>query len=327
MSTENSLENFDQKQEEENQRIINLCTLKLEKDPTSKKALLLRGNIYIKTGEYDLAEEDLKKLLNDSLLNSTCYFLLGCIYRDKKDYNKSIEFLTKSIELDSNNINSLFLRGAVFNIIGKYNEAINDYSNAIKLDSMLDSRKNIYKNISQIFEIDSNEKDVLNDNLNNKKNDSLNDEKTFSIIESTHDGSLYNFHTVGNHRNSTFDLDFEINNYLKNKFTKDFNNERTKSLSFILSTLPHSEELIKNNNKNSFDNIEEKSISNKEDNDSDSSSLNKSDFIFIDSVSKNEEKLINKLKFKNKDDDIIKKDSSDNIKNLSTIKRKLNLNN
>ena len=105
MSLKSVKESLNKDKEEEYQKIINLCTLKLEKDPLSKKALLLRANIYMKLQQYFLAEEDLKKIQNDILLSSTVYFLLGCIYKNKKDYEKSIEYLSKSIELDSNNLN------------------------------------------------------------------------------------------------------------------------------------------------------------------------------------------------------------------------------
>ena len=280
-----------QNQEEENLRMINICTLKLQNDPTSKKALLLRANIYLKLEQYSLAEDDLKKLVNDSLLNSTSYFLLGCIYKNQKNYNKSIEYLTKSIEIDPNNINSLFLRGAVFYLVGKYNEGLNDYSNALKLDSLIDSRKNIYKNISQIFQNENKEQNDFNENIKNDKFDSLNSEKNNSNIESTIDGSLYNSHTAIINRSNKFDLDYEINNYLQSKFVKDFNHERTKSLSVILTNLNKFDNII-NNNK---DNIksDEKLIYNNEENSSSkddkseiSSLLNKSDYIFSDSISK-----------------------------------------
>jgi hypothetical protein len=54
-----------QNQEEENLRMINICTLKLENDPKSKKAILLRANLYLKLEQYSLAEDDLKKLVNE----------------------------------------------------------------------------------------------------------------------------------------------------------------------------------------------------------------------------------------------------------------------
>ena len=48
MSLKSEKESLNKDKEEEYQKIINLCTLKLEKDPLSKKALLLRANIYMK---------------------------------------------------------------------------------------------------------------------------------------------------------------------------------------------------------------------------------------------------------------------------------------
>ena len=281
-----------QNQEEENLRMINICTLKLENDPTSKKALLLRANLYLKLEQYSLAENDLKKLVNEPILNSTSYFLLGCLYKNLKNYNKSIDFLTKSIEIDPYNINSLFLRGAVFYLVGKYNEGLSDYSNALKLDSLNDSRKNIYKNISQILNNENKEQNVLNDNIKNDKFDSLNSEKNNTNIESTIDGSLYNNHTAIINRTNKFDLDYEINNYLQSKFVKDFNLEKTKSLSVILTNMNKFDDIINQNNDNTkFEEIlvfnkDENSSSSKEDKSEISSLLSKSDCIISDSIIK-----------------------------------------
>ena len=281
-----------QNQEEENLRMINICTLKIENDPTSKKAILLRANLYIKLEQYSLAEDDLKKLVNDSLLNSTSYFLLGCIYKNKKDYNKSIEFLTKSIDIDPNNINSLFLRGAVFYLIGKYNEGLRDYSNALKLDSLSDSRKNIYKNISQFFQNENKEENIFNDNIKNNNVNSLSGEKNNTNNENTIDGSLYNSHTVIINKSYKYDLDYEINNYLQSNFLKDFNHERIKSVSFILTNMNKYDNMINNNNDNIKSdeklmlNKDENSSSSKEDKSEISSLLDKSEYIFSDSLSK-----------------------------------------
>ena len=320
MSLKSEKESLSKDKEEEYQKIINLCTLKLEKDPLSKKALLLRANIYMKLQQYFLAEEDLKKIQNDILLSSTVYFLLGCIYKNKKDYEKSIEYLSKSIELDSNNLNSLFLRGAVYNIMGYYNEAINDYSIALKLDSLLDSRKNIYKNITQIFE---NEKKEEKDEERKKNN--LNDENIYKELN------------CNTNNPNKFDLDSEINNYLKSEVSNNFKRERNKSINLILSNLPNLDEINKNHNRDMTkysDNLYVNDL--KENNDyermlNDSSYLNKSDLLLLDSLNKDifEEKYKkhcnNEIKMSNTINN-----NSFNIKNskvISPIKRKSNISN
>ena len=113
--------------EKENKRLIDICTRKLQNEPKSKKALLLRANLYIKTSQLISAEKDLTTLINDSLLGSTACYLLGIIYKKQNNLEKSKQYLTISIQKDSNNVNALFLRGAILNLQGKFQEAINDY--------------------------------------------------------------------------------------------------------------------------------------------------------------------------------------------------------
>ena len=137
--------------EEENKRLIDICTRKLEKEPNSKKALLLRSNLYIETSQLISAEKDLTTLVNDSLLGSTACYLLGIIYKKQNNLEKSKQYLTISIQKDSNNVNALFLRGAILNLQGKFQEAINDYYLALEKDSLKNTRKNIYKNIEKIL--------------------------------------------------------------------------------------------------------------------------------------------------------------------------------
>ena len=61
----------------ENQRLIDLCTQKLEKEPNHKKALLLRASTYIKMNQLELAESDANSILALDPNNSAAYFLLG----------------------------------------------------------------------------------------------------------------------------------------------------------------------------------------------------------------------------------------------------------
>ena len=81
-SSSNPQSNLD----EENLRLIQICNQKLEMDPTSKKALLLRANIYIKLNRYDEAKSDLNSLLTEELLASTIYYLMGVISKKENNF-------------------------------------------------------------------------------------------------------------------------------------------------------------------------------------------------------------------------------------------------
>ena len=66
--------NQQQQQKAENERLIDLCTQKLEKEPSHKKALLLRASTYIKMGELDKAESDASSIINIEKTNMNKVF-------------------------------------------------------------------------------------------------------------------------------------------------------------------------------------------------------------------------------------------------------------
>ena len=59
---------------DENNRLINLCTQKLQSEPNNQKALLLRLSTYIKINELNLALNDAQKIINIDSNNSTVFF-------------------------------------------------------------------------------------------------------------------------------------------------------------------------------------------------------------------------------------------------------------
>ena len=125
----------------ENQRLIDLCTQKLEKEPNHKKALLLRASTYIKMNQLELAESDANSILALDPNNSAAYFLLGCICEKRDQYEQSIQYLTSAIEMDPDNVKALFFRGAVYNTLGYFQKAIDL---ALQKDSLRVGRKNVY---------------------------------------------------------------------------------------------------------------------------------------------------------------------------------------
>ena len=171
---------------EQNQRLISICTKKIEKNPYNINALLLRSSMYIKTNEYSLAEADIFKIIKKDPNLSTAYYLLGIISSKKKDYQKSLFYFTKAIETDQNNVNALFSRAAIYNELGFFKKAIDDYYLALEKDSMKSNTKNTYKNIVKLL-------GTINDEDENEKN------------------NLYS------NKNNNIDLDAEINNYLYNQ--------------------------------------------------------------------------------------------------------------
>ena len=100
---------------EQNQRLISICSKKLEKNPYDIKTLLLRASSNIKLNSLYQAESDIYKIINKNPNSSIAYYLLGIISQKKKNYQQSLFYLTKSIELDPDNINAIYSRATVYN--------------------------------------------------------------------------------------------------------------------------------------------------------------------------------------------------------------------
>ena len=132
---------------ENNQRLLAICSKKIEKNPYNIKALLLRSSIYIKLNDYSRAEADIFKIIQQNPNISITYFLLGIISKNKKDFQQSLFYFSKTIEIDPNNINALYFRAAIYNELGFFKKAIEDYYLALEKDSMKTNNKSTYKSI------------------------------------------------------------------------------------------------------------------------------------------------------------------------------------
>ena len=138
---------------EQNQRLINICTKKIEKNPYHIKALLLRASIYIKLKDYSRAEADIFKLIKQNPNISITYFLLGVISKNKKDYQQSLIYFSKAIEMDQNNVNALYYRAAIYNELCFFKKSIEDFSLALEKDSFKNNTKNSYKSIIRLIDV------------------------------------------------------------------------------------------------------------------------------------------------------------------------------
>ncbi|MCQ2817182.1 MAG: tetratricopeptide repeat protein [archaeon] len=211
---------------EENANLINVCSIKLNKDPTSKKARLLRASVYMKMGDYESAKKDLFEIENESSLKCIIYFLLGNIEKELNNLEASEEFLTKSIKADPNNVNAYFLRATVLNLEGKFQEAISDYYIALEKDSKPDIKKNIFKNLVQSLDIQ--ERNDLITDLNPKVNDISEVTETKTNFVSENFSNLFPSDT-SKYKNSSIafsniDIDNEINKNLNIFLTKSYRN-------------------------------------------------------------------------------------------------------
>lgn len=114
--------------------LINICTSRLEINPSHRKALFIRASSYMKKRMFEEAIEDCHRLLNLDKRNVGAYYIIGCAYDKLQEVEIAIENFTIVIELDPTHVNALLARGACLNRIGQCKEALDDYDNALKLD-------------------------------------------------------------------------------------------------------------------------------------------------------------------------------------------------
>jgi hypothetical protein len=280
---------------EQNQRLIDICTKKIDKNPYNLKALLLRSSIYIKLNDYSRAETDIFKIIKQNPNISTTYFLLGIISKNKKDFQQSLFYFSKTIEIDPDNVNALFFRAAVYNELGFFKKAIEDYYLALEKDSMKTTSKNTYKNIINLLR-------NVNEEEENEKNN-----------------NLYNF-------KSNIDLDAEINNYvynqLKTLYLQNQGNQKYNQGGGLpmpqTSNLPSSNSQKIINKENNKDKDKENEV--QEIYDPNDVNYNENAFLFgnnnsnIDNIIKNNNKF---KKYLNNNDINDKNENEKNINNIS----------
>ena len=251
---------------EKNQRLLSICTKKIEKNPYNIKALLLRASINIKLNSLSQAENDIYQIINQNPNSSIAYYLLGIISQQKKNYQQSLFYLTKSLELEPNNINALYTRAAVYNELNFYKKAIDDYNLALQIDSQNNNQKrNIYKNIADIVGTltnDEQEEEKVN-NYNDKSDMELSAEinnymyeqlKALSLQNKNKEHKQYEFNDSDNKINKNKEKDNEV------KEIYDPNEEKDENEFLFGKRNTNIDNIIKNNNKLKQDDTKEKNL-------------------------------------------------------------------
>lgn len=101
-------------------------------DETNASAYFLRGNLYLKEGENELALKDYKKAVD---VSDNDYELYIEIYEnlDASDYrDKGLEFLNLALEIEGDTANQLLWRGKIYLILEQYDAAEKVLSSAVE---------------------------------------------------------------------------------------------------------------------------------------------------------------------------------------------------
>jgi len=119
----------------------------LENDPKNAEALDFLGLVFLAKGEFNKAEDYIKKAID---LNPNNYFCgnLAKVYFHKKEFNKTIDMYKLLLETDSNNVDYLFNLALSYKNIQEHNLAIEYYN------KLLEIRPNMYEaffNIASIY--------------------------------------------------------------------------------------------------------------------------------------------------------------------------------
>ena len=114
--------------------LIQVCSKKLEEEPTHSKALFIRSSSLLKKGELKEALQDCESLLRLDQNNAGAYYIRGCAYEKLGAIDQSISDFTKVLELDPDHINAAYARGACENKRGNFAAAIEDYNMALEKD-------------------------------------------------------------------------------------------------------------------------------------------------------------------------------------------------
>lgn len=107
--------------------LIDVCTKKLQDDPTHKKALFIRSSSFLKKGFLNEAISDCDQLLKLSPRNAGAYYVRGCIQEKMGNISQGIEDFTRVLEIDPDHVNAAYSRGACENKRGNFDKAIEDY--------------------------------------------------------------------------------------------------------------------------------------------------------------------------------------------------------
>lgn len=118
------------------EKAIDYFTKSIKTDSLLIGNYLDRGTAYKEIGQYTMAENDFKKVINlKSDFTFQAYNNLGLLYKKQNKYEKALSQFNSAISLKSDCFECYFNRAQTNETFYKTNEAISDYTSAIKIKS------------------------------------------------------------------------------------------------------------------------------------------------------------------------------------------------
>ena len=106
-----------------------------KKDEWLANTLSILAHTRGKIGQFELAEEDIKRALVLKQNDPELYWCLGSLKLDQNKYKEGIPIFEKMIELNPLNPNGHFFRGVCMQELGRYEESIPNLEKALELGS------------------------------------------------------------------------------------------------------------------------------------------------------------------------------------------------
>ncbi|GBG77222.1 hypothetical protein CBR_g23549 [Chara braunii] len=137
------------KNDDDVEKLIAVCTQKLETHAGNARALFIRASAYAKKGDLTAAIEDYTEIIRDDPANQDSLFQRGSVWEKLGNLDAAIDDFTKVLALNPANKKAALQRAACQNLkgnLGNLELAINDYELALKADEDKSSKVSSFLN-------------------------------------------------------------------------------------------------------------------------------------------------------------------------------------
>ncbi|KAL3142922.1 hypothetical protein ABBQ38_003209 [Trebouxia sp. C0009 RCD-2024] len=118
----------------DNDRLIQVCTDKLQGNPQNVRALLIRAASYVKKGELEASVLDYSFVLQIEADHVEATFHRGTVYEKLGKLDEAIADFSKVLSLEPDHVKASYARGTCRNLKGDFAPAIEDYAKALEKD-------------------------------------------------------------------------------------------------------------------------------------------------------------------------------------------------
>lgn len=97
------------------EKLIAVCSRKLDQEPSNRKALFIRASSYLKKGHYFDAQEDCNRLIALDENYAGAYYIRGYSFEKLNEFHAALHDYSRVLVIDPLHVNAVFARGACLN--------------------------------------------------------------------------------------------------------------------------------------------------------------------------------------------------------------------